>query len=426
MQLMKIFFLVGVSVSVYALTLEEAIERTLKTHPNGQIASLQYESAVEATKSADSALYPRIDANANYFPTKTFVMPTNGVFSTKQGNAFHADVSTSYSLWDFGRSRDKINASLSSQEGADSTKKLTQSELIQQVWLQYYGVAYAHSLIDTADASVKFYEGEYSQARNMRLNGLKIEADELRFKASLMESQNRAATARSEYDKGRLALGLLIGSDELISVKKEDLDQRSEAITTQNSSLEVLRQELRRNNPRLKVLRSSIDSAKALSNLSNNEKYGNVALSGSYGYDNSLSSYDSYQAGITGTIPLYDGGKLSAEAQKSRIAHAISQKEFESAERELWQELYGAYRDLMDADTSIQAKEGVIEATAKSLHLSEGRYKQGLATYVDVLEAQSTLENAHAGSAEAKYQKIRAFAQIQKLLNKGCENDVCK
>ncbi len=426
MQLIKVFFLVGVSVSVYALTLEEAIDRTLKTHPNAKIASLQYESAVEATKSADSALYPRIDANANYFPTKTFVMPTNGVFSTKQGDAFHADVSGAYSLWDFGRSRDKINASLSTQEGADSTKKLTKSELIQQVWLQYYGVAYAHSLIDTADASVKFYEGEYSQARNMRLNGLKTEADELRFKGSLMESQNRAATARREYDKGRLALGLLIGSDELISVKKEDLDQRSEVITTQNSSLEVLRQELRTNNPRLKVLRSSIDSAKALSNLSNNEKYGNVALSGSYGYDNSLSSYDSYQAGITGTIPLYDGGKLSAEAQKSRIAHAISQKEFESAERELWQELYGAYRDLIDADTSIQAKEGVIEATAKSLHLSEGRYKQGLATYVDVLEAQSTLENAHAGSAEAKYQKIRAFAQIQKLLNKGCENDVCK
>jgi len=416
-QLMKAFFLLGVSVSVYALTLEEAIDRTLKTHPNGQIASLQYESAVEARKSADSALYPRIDANANYFPTKTFVMPVNGAFATKQGDAFHADVSGSYSLWDFGRSRDKINASLSSQEGADSTKKLTQSELIQQVWLQYYGVAYAHALIDTADISVKFYEGKYSQAQNMRLNGLKTEADELRFKASLMESQNRAATARSEYDKGRLALGLLIGSDELISVKKEDLDQRAEGITTHNSSLEVLRQELRRNNPRLKVLRSSIDSAKALSHVSNNEKYGNVALSGSYGYDNSLSSYDSYQAGITGTIPLYDGGKLSIEAQKSRIAHAIAQKEFESAERELWQELYGAYRDLIDADTSIQAKKGVIEATAKSLHLSEGRYKQGLVTYVDVLESQSTLENAYAGSAEAKYQKIRAFAQIQKLLN---------
>jgi hypothetical protein len=41
-----------------ALTLEEAIEKTLKTHPSGQIASLQYESAIKTTKSADAARIP--------------------------------------------------------------------------------------------------------------------------------------------------------------------------------------------------------------------------------------------------------------------------------------------------------------------------------------------------------------------------------
>ncbi len=415
------FFLLSMSAS--ALTLEEAIEKTLKTHPNGQIASLQYESAIETTKSADSALYPRIDANANYFPTKTFVMPTNGAFATKQSDSFHGDISGSYSLWDFGRSRDRYTSALRTQEGAGSTKKLTQNELIEKVWNTYYSVAVTASLIDTAEASVKFYEGQFKQALNMRKSGLKTEADELRFRASLLEAQDRALRAKIDYDKVSLSLGILIGSDELAAVNQSSLDQRCEMLSLQNISLETLRQKLRDNNPQLKALRLSIDSLKALSDAANNEKYGNVALVGSYGYDNSLSAYDSYQAGVVGTIPLYDGGKLSAEGQKSRIAYTIAQKEFENVERLLWQEIYGAYRDFKRADESIKSKESVIAATTKSLHLIGGRYAQGLATYVDVLESQSTLDSAESELAQVKYQKISAYAHVQKLLNEGNGND---
>jgi len=415
------FFLLSMSAS--ALTLEEAIEKTLKTHPNAHIASLHSERAIETTKSADSALYPRIDVNANYFPTKTFVMPTNGAFATKQSDSFHGDISGSYSLWDFGRSHDRYTSALRAQEGADSTKKLTKNELIEKVWNAYYGIAATASLIDTAETSVKFYEGQFKQALNMRKSGLKTEADELRFRASLLEAQDRALRAKIDYDKASLSLGILMGSDELTAVNPSSLDQRCETLSLQTVSLETLRQELRDNNPQLKGLRSSIHSAKDLSEAASHEKYGNVALVASYGYDDSLSTYDSYQAGVVGTIPLYDGGKLSAEAQKSRISHTIAQKEFDNTERQLWQEVYGAYRDFKRADESIKSKESVIEATTKSLHLIEGRYAQGLATYVDALESQSTVENAKSDLAQVKYQKISAYAHLQKLLNQGDVND---
>ncbi len=422
MRLNTIFFFFYLSASGSALTLDEAIEKTLKIHPNAQVASLQYESAIESAKSADAALYPRIDANAAYFPTKTFVIPTNGTFSTKQNDSFHGDISGSYSLWDFGRSRDRYDWALRLQEGAGSMKKLTQNELIEKVWNTYYGVATSAALIDTAEASVKFYESQFTQAFNLRKNGLKTEADELRFKASLLESQDRALRAKIDHEKGSLSLGILIGNDELVSVNPSVLDQRCESLALQNISIETLRQKLRDNNPQLKALRLSIDAAKTFSNAASHEKYGNIALVGSYGYDNSLSTYDSYQAGVVGTIPLYDGGKLSSEAQKSRIAYTIAQKEFENTERLLWQEMYGAYRDFKRADISIKSKESVIEATSKSLQLITGRYAQGLATYVDVLESQSTLENAKCELAQVKYQKISVYAHVQKLLNQG-END---
>lgn len=406
------------------LSLDEAIGQTLRTHPDMQMAEMRHESAQIDSRSAQSALSPRLDANIGYYPTKTFVMPANGTFSTRESDAFHADITGSYSLWDAGRLRERYSASLRNEESEASMQRVSQNILIEQVWLRYYTLAYLDALIDTAEHSVRFYNAQYTQALNMRASGLKTEADASRFKASLMLSQDALSAARTEMEKTRLALELLMGSDEAVVLDKEALTGRADTITI--PPLETLRQELITQNPKLQALRASIVSKKSLSEASLHERYGSIALVGSYGVDNSLSTYDSSLIGVIGTIPLYDGGKLSSEAQKSRISYSLAQKEYESSERLLWQELYGAYHDFKRSDASIAVQMSVITATNTSLSLMEGRYQQGLATYVDVLESQSVLENARIALAAAKFQKIRAFAQIQRLLNKGCENDICK
>lgn len=422
---MYLSLLVVLSINVSALTLDEAVDQTLKTHPDGQIALLRYESAQQEKASALSARYGRIDLNGAYYPTKTYVMPANGTFSTKQNDGFHADVTGVYSLWDAKRTDNAIVAATKAQESAYFTQKLSQGELIEQVWQRYYGIAYAKMLIDSAEASVKFYEGEYQQARTMQLSGLKTQADELRFKASLMEALDQLEWAKNEGDKTRVALTNLVGDETIMDVRKEALQQQAEDIIVGSYTLESLRQELKNSNLHLKALQATMAQSKALSEISNAQRYGEVMLVGSAGYDNSLSSYNSYYAGVSGTIPLYDGGKLSAQAQKSRIDYAIASRAFESNEKALWQELYGGYRDLQRADATIKTKEAIVAATRQTLTLFQERYKQGLATYIDVLESQKTLYTACLGVADAQYQKIRAYALIQKLLNQGCRND-CK
>lgn len=427
MYIIKTLLILPIVVTIAsALSLNEAIEETLKTNPIAHIASLHYETTVEESKNIRSALYPRIDINSAYYPSKTYVMPSNGTFSTQQNDGFHADLTGTYSLWDAGRTNNRIDAASSAQDGALFNQRLTQNELIEQVWLRYYGVAYADALIIASQSSVKFYEGAYNQALNMRKSGLKTEADELRFKASLLESRDYLVRAQSEYEKARLSLEVLVGRNDPITVFQTDLDEKANAITPQRQTLESLREELRLTNPQLKVLQAAMIQNKALSDAASSQQYGEVFLVGSAAYEDSLSSYDTYQVGVAGSVPLYDGGKLSAEAQKSRIAYSITKQEFESVERELWQVLYGAYKDLQRTDETIKAKEGVIMATKKTLRLFEERYKQGLSTYIDVLESQNTLDKAQAGLAEAKYQKIRAYALMQKLLNQGCYNDACK
>lgn len=427
MKRLVITFMISTSVSFAAsLSIDEAIKHALKSHPDSQLASLNHQIAQAETNVQRAGLYPKVILNGEYYPSKTFVMPVNGQFSTKQNDAFHADVTATYALFDFGRTQNRIAAAAYAEDGTHSLQKLTQSELIEQVWLRYYGVAYATSLIDAAQSSVAFYESAYQQAFHMRLSGLKTEADELRFKASLMEAQERLSEAQNEYDKASLSLSILIGENGLTKVEQGALNQKVDNLLSDKETPEVLRQRLRENNPRLKALQSTIAQNQALLQASDSERYGEIQLRAGGGYDNSLSSYDSYHAGIVGSVPLYDGGNLSAQAQKSRIAHSIAQQEFDKAERELWEDLYRTYRDLIHSDETIRAKTGVIEATTKTLTLIHERYRQGLATQTDVLDSQNTLDSAQFALVGAKYQKIAAYAHMQKLLNQGCDNDICQ
>lgn len=404
------------------LTLDDAIALALKTHPQAQAAALRFQSSQADTKSAYASLYPRIDLNGEYYPAKTVVMPSNGTLSTKQTDAFHTDVSGSYTLWDFGRNDHQIQALQHVQEGSATDKQSIENTLIEQVWLQYTSIVYLNKLIETAQKSAEFYKAQYAQAVKMREVGLKTQADESRFKASWLEADDHLSAAHNEKQKALMTLELLVGSDSVVTIDEADFDHRINALSMTLGDNTTLRQELTRHNPQLQKLRTLINRDKALSQASEKQSYGNVTLTGSYGYDNSLASYDSTQIGIRGTIPLYEGGRLSAEAQKSRIAITLAQKEYDNTEKTLWQQLYGAMIDFNRYEQTIIAKESVINATQKTLTLIQGRYAQGLATYIDVLESQSVLENARIAHADAKVQKIRAWLTLQRLLNKGNQN----
>ncbi|WP_295023006.1 TolC family protein [Sulfurimonas sp.] len=399
-----------------SLSLEDAIDKTLKTHPDMQIANLNQQSTMLDSKSTLSTLRPKIDFNANYYPTKTLVMPSAGTFATRQSDALHADITGSYVIWDAGRSSNRYDASLLKNREADSNLDEAKSTLVEQVIARYYTLAYLKYQIISAEQSVKFYEAQYSRAVNMRKSGLRTEADESRFFASLSEAKDRLASVHAETQKAKLSLELLVGSDEALDVEKEELEKFLSTIKVVKNA-DTLRGQLSENNPRLKSLKAVIEQTKLNSNASDKEGYGTISLVASYGYDDSISSYDSSQVGVVGVIPIYDGGKLSSQAQKSRIGISSAQKEYESREKILWQELFGAYSDFSRFDETIVAKMSVINSTQKALDLITGRYAQGLATFVDVLESRSVLDNAQSELSAAKLQKVAAWAHMQRLLN---------
>lgn len=400
------------------LSLQEAIDATLISHPDAKLALYQLDSARESIGIAQAATYPELSLNAEYYPTKTLVSQNSGSFATRDHFSTHVDVTLTYTLWDFGRTQKRIDAA---QQDAESTLALNENAkalLGEKVWQAYYSLAYLQR-VSTANAlSLAFYQALYDQSRQMKHVGLKTEADSERFYASLLDAQDLLETSRNEERKFTHLLSMLTGfSEQDISIE-DDFTALSH--TTLPSFPDTQwRHMLKEHNAELEALSAKIKQSHALYESSKAEHYGTILSAGSLGSDTSLSSYSSNQIGIKASIPLLSGGRISHQIEKDRVSILMAEEALRARELTLWQELYEAILDTKRLDTTIEAKHMAAQALAKTVAITKGRYKEGLATYIEVLEAQRAYDNALIAQSAAMLQKIASLAHIKRLIPKG-------
>lgn len=419
MQRSIVLFLVLVSSAMAeSFSVEQAVQKALESHPDTKIAQLGIERSVSETKGSRADLLPQLNLNASYYPNKTFVMPQNGVFSTRESDAIHTDLSAKYLLWDGGGSGVKHKVSKLNEETFTHKKAETAEELAEQIKQLYYTIDFLQNRIRSAQASVRFYDEQLKRAHALYRAGLKTEADESRFAASRYGSEEALRTLESERRKKEYLLSLLMGITERVEIIEGSLEKQFQSIP-ETIEFETLRSQLKTQNLKLKVLVRGIESAKLEIDAAEGAKYGTIDAVAQYAWDRSLSSYDSSFVGVVGSIPLYDGGKKESQFQKARVDHAISEQEYARNRDLLEQALFDAVQDMNRSSHLLQTQRAIFVSAQKTLKLMQGRYAQGLVGYVDVLEAQSLYEQSQSGIDDAKLLKVLSWGRIEKLLNRG-------
>jgi outer membrane protein TolC len=257
----------------------------------------------------------------------------------------------------------------------------------------------------------------------MKNMGLKTEADSERLYASLLEAKDLLATSLNEGRKFIHLLRVLTGIIEDNITIEDDFTERSRTILPSFTDAQWHKM-LTNNNAELKALSSKIKQSQSLYESSKTEHYGTVISVGSVGNDTSLSSYSSNQIGIKASVPLFTGGRLSHQIEKDRVAILLAKEALHSREYTLWQELYESILDTNRLDNTIEAKKMAARALGKTVTITEGRYKEGLSTYIEVLEAQRAYDNARISQNAAMLQKIASMAHIQRLIPQGVTHDI--
>lgn len=393
------------------LTLEESITKALNNYPNIKIFQLKVQQSKSDLDNAKSDNLPQVNLQANYNISQTYVFPANGQFNTLNDNGWNAGLFLKQKIWDFSKTTHKIEAFKIEEDISKLSLEEQKALLIYQVKSLYNLLIVQKEAIDVREKDIEVKEAYYQQALAFVKHGLKTNADASRFLSSIYIAKENLAQSQSAYEKTKNALSLYIGEkiDNNIQLENRLLDVTT-AIPSEDEILDT--------NYQLKISNRNISKNITLHKSAKASYYGSIDAIASYNHIDTLNSYNSKFVGVSLTVPLYNGGKISSEVQKSAIGVQIANEQKEATILALKKEILDSYSNIKEYRTTIEAKEVELQSSQETTKLLEGRYKNGLTTYIEVLDAISLERDIKLGLLNTKYKLNNAIYKLQYLQGK--------
>jgi outer membrane protein len=107
------------------------------------------------------------------------------------------------------------------------------------------------------------------------------------------------------------------------------------------------------------------------------------------GYFSQVNQNFAEQVGISVNVPIFNGGTLKTNYQKSKLNVRNYELQFESDNLTLKQNIYQAYNAAVTAFQKFQANKITVDATKRSYDYAQKRYNVGLLNTIDLLTNQN-------------------------------------
>jgi multidrug efflux system outer membrane protein len=372
-------------------------------------------------------------ARANYGVRRADLLPTIGLGLTGERGpsqitgqlqtVFTAGVQlSSWELDLFGRIRSLGNAAAAQYLGSVEGRKAAQISLIAAVANTYLSLLADDELLTITRDTLATREDSFKLNKLKFDNGAASELD-LRLAESLLESGKvtlAAVTQQRALDEN--ALVLLIGQPlpadlpPALSIG----EQRLAADLPAGLPSEVLtrRPDVRQAEQQLIAANANIGAARAAF-------FPRISLTGSVGSASSeldgLFKSGTKAWSISGSLaqPIFDAGRNSANLDLAKTNREIAVAQYERA-------IQSAFREVQDAlagraTLGEQARAQLAQANAEQtrFRLADLRYRNGAASFLDVLDAQRALFSAQQAVVQVQAAAVQNQVNLYKVLGGG-------
>ena len=425
--------------TIKVLTLEEAVDFSLKNYPAVRASLERVRAAQAGIGLAQTNYFPRADvvwqtnrATDNNITglllPQSIIAPISGPVPASASNrsawGSAAGLLFSWEPVDFGYRGAKVDAARATRNQATAEAALTRLDVAVATVNAYLTVLAAQRTVRAAEADVQRRETFDKAVRVLVDNQLRAGADASRADAELARARVNLARARQQEKVSIAALADILGlSDTSVEVRESILLGPPPEGSPQAMPLAK--------NPIAEAQHARMEEAQAQVHIIDRSYYPKFYLQSSvYGRGSGWDPAGKFEGGSAGLGPDRSnwGVGLSVTFPVFDIFTVRSRKAIESANEraeaarydQALQDLTGQLRK---AQASLEGARNVAENTPQELDAARttetqvrARYQTGLATLVDVADAQSLLVQAETDDALARlavWQNLAAVAASQ-------------
>lgn len=125
-------------------------------------------------------------------------------------------------------------------------------------------------------------------------------------------------------------------------------------------------------------------------------------------------------------LPLFDAGRNQANLAVSQASRDIAVAQYEKAIQTAFREVSDALAGENTLREQVQAQQELTQAEAARLHLADLRYRSGVASYLELLDAQRSLFAAQQGLVQVRLAQRQNQVNLYKALGGGVSPDASR
>jgi outer membrane protein len=407
------------------LTLSQSIALALEQ--NSQVLQARESIAGSTAKVSESrsAEYPLVNVSASYArvgPVASYTVAIGPMFppiTMKFGveNTYSTGVNIQHSLFNWGRTRAGIDISEAGLRLSESSLELARQSVAYQVIQTFYGILVSHEAVDVLNQSITSLESRLKTIKSRYDAGLASNFDVLTIEVQIASVRSRKVDTESNLRRLELLFNRFTGRP--ISsrvVLKGDLRYQSTA-----NSPDGLIQTATEKRRELEQLKHQETLALAQMSLTNSLDKPNVNLSLAWGLRNGyMPNLDvlrgNWNAGVMLSYPLFDGFKTKNQLDQAEVNIHLAQMRYEDVKNAVSMEVYQSLVDLRANEEKIRIEEVKVKQAEEALKIADERYAKGLLSTIDLLDSQTSLENARLNLLQATYSAIVSKYTLDKAV----------
>ncbi|MDR0578576.1 MAG: TolC family protein [Candidatus Accumulibacter sp.] len=376
--------------AVYGLL--DVVDQALCRNPQTREAWASARAQAAEVGVARAAYLPRIDAGVTASRQRA-----DGDAATARG----ASLTLSWLLYDSGARDADLEAARQLLLAASGALDATVQTVFLAAMQAYYDAQAARAALDAAWQSEKASRESLAAAETRHRVGAATPADSLQARTAWSQTVLDRIRAEGLAETALGALASVMGFDAGTPVALDAIPDAAPGAAFERD-VEALIAEARRLRPDLLAAEARFRAAQA--GVERARAAGRPTLSLSAGpawQDTGSIRADRQSIGLTLTLPLFSGHETTYRVRAAEARAEAAGAQREALRQQIALDVWTNHQNLVTATQAVKSAADLLSSAEQSERVALGRYKAGVGTLLDLLNAQSAL-------AKARVQRIQA------------------
>ena len=427
----KVMGLVGAALlasgPVAAVDLVDVHDLALKSDPRLRAAEFRRDATGENRKIARANFLPQIGAGGtwNWGTSKTDIagqpIPDNDTDNRNLDATLRQSLYRQANYESLDVARGQISQ-------ADALYNVAYQDFLLRVAQSYFLVLTLTDGVTFAEAEEKAFQRQYEQAEQRFEVGLTAVTDVHEARASYDNARARAIVARNDLADAEEALHELTGQyfesfdalREVLPLVEPDPVEADDWVAMAMQS-----------NPSVLSARAGVDVAEANMRLARAGHFPTLDLVGSISrFKNNKYQYfdpinervlntslqvDDQQLSVLLDVPLYQGGRVSAQTRQGKLLLDAAGQDLDDVQRGVVRQTRNAYRAVLAGIQEVEAFEQARISAESALEATQAGFEVGTRTIVDVLIAEQRKYQAQRDNSVARHAYIIRHLRLKSV-----------